>query len=80
MKYYMSPRTAYTIVALIGFLLGVFLYLLATIFIPYLIDTLPLLAEIFSRYRHILGALVSGFIGSIVAVLIAYLWASKSEF
>lgn len=76
----MSPRTAYTIVALIGFILGVFLYVFAVIFIPYLLEALPILAEIFSRYQHVLGALISGFIGSIVAVLIAYLWATKSEF
>ena len=76
----MSPRTAYTIVALIGFVLGVFLYFFAVLLIPFILEALPILAEIFSRYQHIVGALISGFIGSIVAVLIAYIWASRSEF
>ncbi len=76
----MSPRTAYTIVALIGFFLGVTIYLVAALVIPFIIEALPALAELFTRYQHIIGALLSGFVGSIVAVILAYLWATRSEF
>ncbi len=76
----MSPRTAYTIVALIGFILGVAIYVVAALVIPFLIDTLPMLAELFTRYQHVIGALVSGLVGSLVAIVLAYIWASRSEF
>ncbi len=76
----MTPRMAYTIVALIGFIIGVAIYLFAALAIPYIIEVLPQLAEIFSKYQHIIGALLSGFVGSLVAVLLAYVWASRSEF
>lgn len=76
----MGRRLAYMLVALIGFSIGVILYIIGVFLIPFLIQILPQLEITFTEYRYVLGALASGFIGSIIAVIIAYIWASRSEF
>jgi len=76
----MSRRAAYFVIALTGFAIGVVLYLIGVFVIPYLTMNLPQLSMLIDKYKYLMGALASGIVGSIIAVVIAYLWATKSEF
>ena len=76
----MGRRAAYFVIALTGFAIGVVLYLIGVFVIPYLMINLPQLSMLIDKYKYLMGALASGIVGSIIAVVIAYLWATKSEF
>jgi len=76
----MGRRMIYLAIAMTGFIIGVIFYLIGIFIIPYLIKSLPELTILINKYRYIVGALASGVVGSIIAVIIAYLWATKSEF
>ena len=76
----MSRKVAFLIIALLGFSIGVILYVVGVFLIPFIIAALPYMEVIFKEYKYILGAVASGVIGSIIAVIIAYIWATRSGF
>ena len=77
----MARLVAYLAVASLGFVIGIIIYVIGVLVLPWLIQSFPSLADLLSRNRQIIEALLSGFIGSILSVVIAYYWASRaSEF
>ena len=75
----MGRLTAYMFVASIGFVVGVLIYIIGVLVLPWIIESFPAIAAIIAANRQIIEALISGFIGSILAVAIAYIWASRGE-
>lgn len=77
----MARLIAYLAVASLGFVIGIVIYVIGVLVLPWLIESFPSLAELIASNRQIIEALLSGFIGSILSVLVAYYWASRaSEF
>jgi len=77
----MARLVAYLGVASVGFVIGILIYVIGVLILPWLIQTFPSIAQLLASNRQIIEALLSGFIGSILSVIIAYYWASKgSEF
>ncbi len=77
----MARLIAYLAVASLGFVIGVMIYVIGVLVLPWLIQSFPSLADLIASNRQIIEALLSGFIGSLLSVVIAYYWASKaSEF
>lgn len=74
----MGRKAAYIFVASFGFVVGIIIYVLGVILLPWLIEAFPAIASALSANKQIIEALISGFIGSILSVVIAYIWASKS--
>ncbi len=74
----LSRRTAYAIIASIGFIVGVFIYSLAVIIIPWLMQIFTESSTTLGVDRQIIEVVFSGIIGSIVFVLAAYVWATKT--
>lgn len=78
---YMARLIAYLGVASLGFVIGVLIYVVGVLVLPWLIQSFPSIANLIASNRQIIEALLSGFIGSLLSVVIAYYWASKaSEF
>ncbi len=78
---YMARLVAYLGVASVGFVIGILIYVIGVLILPWLIQTFPSIAQLLASNRQIIEALLSGFIGSILSVVIAYYWASRgSEF
>lgn len=77
----MARVVAYLAVASLGFVVGIIIYVIGVLVLPWLIQSFPSLAELIASNRQIIEALLSGFIGSILSVIVAYYWASRaSEF
>lgn len=73
----MGRKLAYAFVAALGYVLGVFLYFVAWLAYP----LMPQLFEILARLnlpRQVVEAMISGFVGAVIAVVAAYYWASRS--
>jgi len=76
----MGRKMAFFMIGSTGFVIGVILYVLGVFILPILIQSMPQLTNVIKEYQHIFGALASGILGSIIAIVIAYFWAAKSEF
>jgi len=76
----MGRKMAFFMIGSTGFIIGVILYLIGVFLVPLVMQNLPQLTEIINEYQYLFGALASGIIGSIIAVIVAYFWATKSEF
>ena len=74
----LSRRLAYTLVALAGFLAGVFIYSMVAIIIPWVIRSLREAAFLVGYNRQLVEVVASGLIGSILSTVIAYVWATKT--
>lgn len=74
----MGRKTGYLFVASFGFVVGVIIYILGVMLLPWLIEAFPTIAKMLAPNKQIIDALISGFIGSILAVVIAYVWATKA--
>ena len=74
----MGKKAAYVFIASFGFVVGIVIYILGVILLPWLINMFPAIASALAANKQIIEALISGFIGSILSVIIAYIWASKS--
>ncbi len=75
----MGRKAAYLFVASFGFVIGIIIYVLGVLLLPWLINAFPAFASLLAANKQIIEALISGFIGSILAVIIAYIWASKTS-
>lgn len=76
----MGRKMAYFMIGSTGFVIGVILYVLGVFILPLLMQNMPQLTNVIKEYQYIFGALASGVLGSIIAIVIAYFWAAKSEF
>ncbi len=74
----MSRLQAYLIIALIGYIVGVIFYYLGKITGEFIREIIPRLTQILEQ-PQISGLLISGLTGMIIAIILAYLWAEKSE-
>ena len=68
---------AYLIVAIIGYAVGVFFYYLGKIAGSYFKDIFPKMVNILKQ-PQVSGILISGLIGMIFAIVLAYIWAERS--
>ncbi len=74
----MNRLQAYLIIALIGYVVGVVFYYLGKITGGFIGEIMPRLTQILER-PQISGLLISGLTGMIIALVLAYLWAERSE-
>ncbi len=74
----MGRKAAYMLVASFGFVVGIIIYIIGVIVLPWMIETFPSIASLLAQNKQIIEALISGFLGSILSVVIAYIWAAKS--
>ena len=70
--------TAYLIIAVVGFAVGLSLYYLGVIFGKIVISILPQIVGII-RKPEVVSALLSGFLGMILAIALAYMWVKKTN-
>jgi uncharacterized membrane protein YeaQ/YmgE (transglycosylase-associated protein family) len=75
----MGRKMAYVLVGSLGFVVGIIIYIFGVLVLPWLIETFPAIASILTENRQIIEALISGFIGSILSIIIAYVWATRSS-
>ena len=75
----MGRKTAYVFISFLGFVVGVIIYVIGVLILPWIIETFPVVARMLTQNRRIIEALISGFIGSILSVVVAYIWASKTS-
>jgi uncharacterized BrkB/YihY/UPF0761 family membrane protein len=74
----MSRRNAFTLLFLIGYIIGVGAYALVTVTIPNLSEIFANLFPWLSENMWFLQSMISGFAGAFIAVAAAYMWA-RSE-
>ena len=74
----MSRLLAYLVIAIIGFLIGSAIYYVALWLLNTLERLFPTIWNFIVQIKEYAGVLVSGFLGSFVAVLSAYLWAKST--
>ena len=74
----MNRLQAYLIIALIGYVVGVVFYYLGKITGEFIGKIIPRLTQILEQ-PQISGLLISGLTGMIIALVLAYLWAERSE-
>jgi len=74
-----SRLLAYLIIAIIGFLIGSAVYYVALWFLNALEQLFPTFWNFIMQIREYTGMLVSGFLGSFVAIVSAYLWAKSTS-
>ena len=75
----MGRKAAYVFISFLGFAVGVIIYVIGVLVLPWVIETFPVVARMLTQNRRIIEALISGFIGSILSVVVAYIWASKTS-
>ena len=75
----MGRKMAYILVGSLGFVVGIIIYIIGVLVLPWLIETFPAVASLLTRNRQIIEALISGFIGSVLSIIIAYVWASRTS-
>ena len=75
----MNRLLAYLIIAVIGFLIGSAMYYAALWLLNTLEQLSPTIWGLIIQVKEYTGVLVSGFLGSFVAVLSAYLWAKSTS-
>ncbi len=73
----MARVMAYLAIASLGFVIGILIYVIGVLVLPWLIQSFPSIAELIASNRQIIEALLSGFIGSLLSVIIAYYWATR---
>jgi len=69
---------AYLLIAVIGFIVGVVLYYLGTVAGKLVIQLIPSIVE-WIRQPLVIGAVLSGVVGAFLALVLAYMWATKYE-
>jgi len=69
---------AYLLIAVIGFIVGVVLYYLGTLAGKLVIQLMPSIVE-WIRQPLVIGAVLSGVVGAFLALVLAYMWATKYE-
>lgn len=74
----MSRATAYLLIGSLGFVVGIIIYIVGVLVLPWLMESFPSLASILSNNKQIIEAVISGLIGSLLSMVIAYFWASRS--
>lgn len=74
----MGRLKAYLLIALMGYIVGVVLYLIGALVGGWIEAVIPQLVEVVRR-PEVYGPLLAGFTGALLAVILAYLWASLSE-
>ncbi|MEM0056924.1 MAG: hypothetical protein QXH96_00350 [Candidatus Geothermarchaeota archaeon] len=74
----MGRKLAYLAIATLGYIVGVLIYYLALNLVPLITSVYPYLSSLLLKNRQVIEVLVSGTIGSIFSVIIAYIWASKA--
>ncbi len=75
----MGRKAAYVLVASLGFVVGVIIYAIGLLVVPWLIENFPSISISLALNRQIVEALISGVVGSILSIIIVYIWASKSS-
>lgn len=74
----MGRKLAYLAVATLGYIAGVLIYYLALNLVPLVASVYPYVSSLLFKNRQIIEVLISGLIGSVFSVVIAYIWASKA--
>ena len=75
----MGRKAAYALIASLGFVVGVIIYAIGLLVVPWLIENFPSISISLALNRQIVEALISGVVGSILSIIIVYIWASKSS-